>query len=75
MFRVRIKYMILYTIPSYSSKVLPPVLMIFFSYFRVIDGLEVLDDLEKLLVNEKNYRPFDEVKIIGAVIHANPLAE
>merc|ERR1740124_91078 len=42
---------------------------------KVIDGFEVLDDLEKLNVNEKNYRPLDEVRICGVKVHANPLAD
>ena len=42
---------------------------------RVIDGLETLDDLEKLPVNEKTYRPLTEVRIKNATIHANPIAD
>lgn len=41
---------------------------------RVIDGFETLDELEKLPVNEKNYRPLNDVKIVDVTIHANPLA-
>ena len=47
----------------------------FFLYFRVIDGFDVLDDLEKLPVNEKNFRPHDKVYINDIQIHANPLAD
>ena len=42
---------------------------------RVIDGLETLDDLEKLPVNEKTYRPLTEVRIKNVTIHANPIAD
>ncbi|EDO38908.1 predicted protein [Nematostella vectensis] len=42
---------------------------------KVIGGLETLDDLEKLPVNEKNYRPLTEVRIKSVTIHANPIAE
>lgn len=41
----------------------------------MIDGFEVLDDLEKLQVNEKNYRPLEEIRIRSVAIHANPIAE
>lgn len=42
---------------------------------RVIDGLETLDDLEKLPVNEKSYRPLTDVRIKSVTIHANPIAD
>uniref|UniRef100_F6ZJP7 Peptidyl-prolyl cis-trans isomerase n=2 Tax=Ciona intestinalis TaxID=7719 RepID=F6ZJP7_CIOIN len=42
---------------------------------RVIDGNEVLDDLEKVPVNEKTYRPLRDVKIQRVTIHANPIAD
>ncbi|XP_066919767.1 peptidyl-prolyl cis-trans isomerase-like 3 [Clytia hemisphaerica] len=42
---------------------------------KVIDGFDVLDDLEKLPVNEKNFRPHDKVYINNVNIHANPLAD
>merc|ERR1719378_27514 len=42
---------------------------------KVIDGFDVLDDLEKLPVNEKNFRPHDKVYINNVSIHANPLAD
>lgn len=41
---------------------------------KVIDGLDTLDDLEKQLVNEKNYRPLTEIRLQSVTIHANPLA-
>lgn len=41
---------------------------------RVIDGLETLDELEKLPVNEKTYRPLNDVHIKDITIHANPFA-
>ncbi|XP_002156230.2 peptidyl-prolyl cis-trans isomerase-like 3 [Hydra vulgaris] len=41
---------------------------------KVIDGWDVLDDLEKLQVNEKNFRPLEEVRINQVEIHANPIA-
>lgn len=46
-----------------------------FIIYRVIDGLETLDDLEKLPVNEKTYRPLTDVRIKNVTIHANPIAE
>ena len=39
----------------------------------VIDGLEVLDAMEKVPVGKKN-RPLADIKIESIVIHANPLA-
>lgn len=42
--------------------------------FRVIDGFEALDELEKLPVNSKNFKPLTDVKIQYVTIHANPLA-
>ncbi|XP_074858246.1 peptidyl-prolyl cis-trans isomerase-like 3 isoform X1 [Carettochelys insculpta] len=41
---------------------------------KVIDGLETLDELEKLPVNEKTYRPLNDVHIKDVTIHANPFA-
>ncbi|KAK6641587.1 Peptidyl-prolyl cis-trans isomerase-like 3 [Polyplax serrata] len=41
---------------------------------KVIDGFEALDELEKLTVNPKNYRPLTDTKINDVTIHANPLA-
>ena len=41
---------------------------------RMIDGWETLDDLEKLPVHEKTYRPTTEIRIRRITVHANPLA-
>ncbi|XP_077986700.1 peptidyl-prolyl cis-trans isomerase-like 3 [Glandiceps talaboti] len=42
---------------------------------KVIDGLETLDDLEKLPVNEKNFKPLNDVRLRRITIHANPIAD
>ena len=42
---------------------------------RVIDGTETLDDLEKVVVNEKTYKPLHDVHIQRVKIHANPIAD
>ncbi|XP_041482174.1 peptidyl-prolyl cis-trans isomerase-like 3 isoform X3 [Lytechinus variegatus] len=42
---------------------------------KVIDGLESLDELEKLRINEKNFRPLTECRIKTVTIHANPIAD
>ncbi|RNA22401.1 peptidyl-prolyl cis-trans isomerase-like 3 [Brachionus plicatilis] len=44
-------------------------------FAHVIDGFETLDELEKIPVNEKNYRPNYDIKIKNVTIHANPIAE
>ena len=41
---------------------------------KVIDGFDSLDELEKLVVNPKNFRPLTDTKINDVTIHANPLA-
>lgn len=41
---------------------------------RVIDGLETLDEIEKLPVNEKTFRPLTETRIKDVTVHANPFA-
>lgn len=41
---------------------------------RLIDGFEVLDELEKLPVNPKTYKPVNDIRINRVTIHANPLA-
>ncbi|XP_046404097.1 peptidyl-prolyl cis-trans isomerase-like 3 [Ischnura elegans] len=41
---------------------------------KVIDGFDGLEELEKLPVNPKNYRPLTETRITSVTIHANPLA-
>jgi peptidyl-prolyl cis-trans isomerase-like 3 len=42
---------------------------------HLIDGLDALDELEKIPVNEKTYRPEYDIKIKNITIHANPIAE
>ncbi|XP_050442078.1 peptidyl-prolyl cis-trans isomerase-like 3 [Adelges cooleyi] len=41
---------------------------------RVIDGFEAIDEIEKLPVNTKNFKPLSDVRIQYVTIHANPLA-
>lgn len=41
---------------------------------RVIDGFDALDELEKMPVNTKNFKPTVEKRIQSVTIHANPLA-
>lgn len=41
---------------------------------RVIDGFDALDELEKMPVNPKTYKPIVEKRINSVTIHANPLA-
>jgi peptidyl-prolyl cis-trans isomerase-like 3 len=41
---------------------------------KVIDGLDVLDYIEKVPVDAKN-RPLQEIRVQRIVIHANPLAD
>lgn len=41
---------------------------------RVVGGLHVLDELEKLPVNAK-FRPTNVVRVISVTIHANPIAD
>ncbi|XP_075737150.1 uncharacterized protein LOC119160740 isoform X22 [Rhipicephalus microplus] len=41
---------------------------------RVIDGLDTLEELEKVPVNPK-YRPLRDIKLNSVTIHANPFAE
>lgn len=43
-------------------------------FFRVIDGFDTLDELEKLPVSVKNYRPLTDTRVTGVTIHANPIA-
>ena len=40
---------------------------------QIIDGIEVLDAIERIPVNAKN-RPEVDVRIKSIIIHANPLA-
>ncbi|XP_065917044.1 peptidyl-prolyl cis-trans isomerase-like 3 [Dysidea avara] len=44
-------------------------------FAKVIDGFDTVDDLEKLPVDDKSFRPKSEVKIRRITIHANPLAD
>lgn len=44
------------------------------NFCRVIDGSDTLDELEKLPVNPKNYKPLTDTRINSITIHANPLA-
>jgi len=41
---------------------------------RVIDGLETLDSIEKIPVDEKD-RPIHPIEIISTTVHANPFAD
>ena len=41
---------------------------------RVIDGFDVLEDLEKVPVEDKTFRPKMDIRIRRITIHANPLA-
>ncbi|XP_064153698.1 peptidyl-prolyl cis-trans isomerase-like 3 isoform X2 [Anguilla rostrata] len=41
---------------------------------KIIDGLETLDELEKLPINEKTFRPLNDVHIKDVTLHANPFA-
>jgi peptidyl-prolyl cis-trans isomerase-like 3 len=42
---------------------------------HVIDGMETLDELEKIPVDEKTYRPEYDIRIKSVKIHANPIAD
>ncbi|XP_054713358.1 peptidyl-prolyl cis-trans isomerase-like 3 [Uloborus diversus] len=42
---------------------------------KVIDGLETLDELEKLPVNPKTFRPLTDTRLNSITIHANPFAK
>lgn len=42
---------------------------------HVIDGMDTLDELENIPVNEKTYRPNYDIKIKNVTIHSNPIAE
>lgn len=41
---------------------------------HVLEGMEVLDKIEKLEVGKKN-KPLEDVRIERVTIHANPLAD
>uniref|UniRef100_A0A0X3PUE2 Peptidyl-prolyl cis-trans isomerase n=1 Tax=Schistocephalus solidus TaxID=70667 RepID=A0A0X3PUE2_SCHSO len=42
---------------------------------KVIDGWDVLDELERAPVEDKTYRPLTDIHIQDVTIHANPFAE
>ncbi|KAK2187239.1 hypothetical protein NP493_172g02054, partial [Ridgeia piscesae] len=44
-------------------------------FAKVIDGWDTLNELEKQPVQEKTYRPLNEVRLQSVTIHANPMAE
>lgn len=44
-------------------------------FAHVIDGLDTLDELENIPVNEKTFRPNYDIKIKSVTIHANPIAD
>lgn len=48
--------------------------LFYFVSGRIIDGFDALDELEKLQVNPKSYKPLVEKRINSVTIHANPLA-
>ena len=41
---------------------------------KVIDGFDVLENIEKVPVGKKN-RPLTDIKLESVIIHANPLAD
>ncbi|XP_077527067.1 peptidyl-prolyl cis-trans isomerase-like 3 isoform X1 [Haemaphysalis longicornis] len=41
---------------------------------KVIDGMDTLDELEKVPVNPKNFRPLRDIRLNAVTIHANPFA-
>jgi peptidyl-prolyl cis-trans isomerase-like 3 len=44
-------------------------------FAHVIDGLETLDKMENIPVEEKTFRPKYDIKINSITIHSNPIAE
>lgn len=42
---------------------------------KVIDGWETLDDLEKIPVHEKTFKPTTEIRLRRVTIHANPISD
>jgi peptidyl-prolyl cis-trans isomerase-like 3 len=48
--------------------------MLYVILFRVIDGFDTLDELEKLPVREKSFRPLTNIALKSITIHANPIA-
>ncbi len=49
--------------------------LLMFCFTRVIDGLDTLDDLEKVPVSGKAFRPVNDVHLNYVTIHANPFAD
>ncbi len=47
----------------------------FFAFCRVIDGWDVLDELERAPVEDKTYKPLTDIHVQDVTIHANPFAE
>lgn len=43
-------------------------------HLQIIDGIEVLDALEKVPVAGKKSKPEQDIRIEEIIIHANPLA-
>lgn len=41
----------------------------------MIDGIEVLDALERVPVKGKKYKPTVDIEISGVTIHSNPIAD
>ena len=54
---------------------MPVLIIIIIFCCRMIDGWETLDDLEKIPVHEKTFRPTTDICIRRVTIHANPLAD
>ncbi|MCL4124393.1 UNVERIFIED_CONTAM: hypothetical protein GTU68_022411 [Idotea baltica] len=44
------------------------------AFAKVIDGFDALDELEKVNVNPKTFKPLSVVRLSSVTIHANPLA-
>ena len=42
---------------------------------HVIDGMDCLEELEKIPVDEKTFKPLYDIKIKNVTIHSNPIAE
>ena len=59
----------------FAMRCLALLVFIAFSCCRVIDGWDTLNELEKQPVQEKTYRPLNEVRLQSVTIHANPVAE
>ncbi|ELU05128.1 hypothetical protein CAPTEDRAFT_140600, partial [Capitella teleta] len=44
-------------------------------FAKVIDGFDVLDEIEKQPVKEKSYKPLSAIRLLNVTIHANPFAD